>query len=71
MSGKSIAKKVLVHLAASEIVLVPVLILVLAGLYALGLPAIEIVLFGSIGVTLAAILLAVARFLRKRSAPNG
>ena len=71
MSGKSIAKKVLMHLAASEIVLLPVLILVLFGFYALGLPGIEIVLFGSIGFTLAAILLAIVRFLRKRSADNG
>jgi hypothetical protein len=71
VSGKSVAKTVLVHLASSEIVLLPVLILVLVGLYALGLPGIEIVLFGSIGVTLGAILLALVRFLRKRSAANG
>ena len=52
MSGRSVAKVVLLHLAASEIVLIPATIVIVGSLYSLGLPGFQILFWTAFGLVL-------------------
>jgi hypothetical protein len=69
VNAKSVAKQVLVHLATSEIVVIPVLILAGLGLYALGLPPFEGILIGLMVLSVVGVIVAVARV--RKAVQNG